>query len=150
MTSNPPSPPHLVTSAADSTARRGDTANEGGGWHVFLHFQVRDHATQQAFIDAYRPVIDQHVQGWAGFLGATLYASTDGTRVINHTRWVDEATYQHYLDASDSDARLQAIQAAFDRVPEVAGPEMTMVHTYEPRVVLAGNGIGGAGATDTG
>jgi hypothetical protein len=25
-----------------------------------------------------------------------------------------------------------------------------MVHTYEPRVLLAGNGISGAGATETG
>jgi C-6 monooxygenase len=111
---------------------------EGAAWHVFLHFRVRDVATQQAFIDAYRPVVDEHVTGWPGFLGATLYASSDGTRVINHTRWVDEAAYQHYLDVSDGDARLRAIQAAFDRVPEVAGPEMTLTHTYRPVVAIPG------------
>lgn len=111
---------------------------ESAAWHVFLHFQVPDAVTQQAFIDAYRPVVDEHVAGWPGFLGATLFTSSDGTRVINHTRWVDEAAYQHFLDVSNADERLRAIQAAFARVPGITGPDMTMTHTYTPEVTIPG------------
>lgn len=105
-------------------------------WAVFLHFHLEDPAQMGTFLDAYAPVVEDHVVGWPGFLGATLYASTDGTRVINHTRWVDEAAYLDFLERPDPAPRLAAIERALGRVPSVRGPEMTTTHTYRPARVL--------------
>lgn len=95
-----------------------------------LHFEVPADAAATKFLEAYRPVVEQHVSGWPGFLGATLHLSTDGTRIVAIVRWRDEASYQHFLDESDAETRMDAITAAFDAVPGMRGPQMDRVHTY--------------------
>ena len=99
-------------------------------WTVFLHFEMGGPDEQRTFLEAYRPVVERFVSDWPGFLGATLYASTDGTRVINHTRWADEAAYVEYLKRSDPGPRLRAIEAALASVPGLRGPDMHVEHTY--------------------
>lgn len=100
------------------------------GWTVLLHFEMRDADEQRTFLEAYRPVVEEFVSDWPGFLGATLYASTDGTRVVNHTRWADEAAYRDFVERSDPAPRLRAIDAAFVSVPGLRGPDMQITHTY--------------------
>lgn len=95
-----------------------------------LHFEVTGESAQAAFLDAYRPVVTQHVSGWPGFLGATLHASTDATRIVATVHWESEASYEHFLAESDAEARMEAIGAALDAAPGTRGPEMGRVHTY--------------------
>lgn len=106
-------------------------------WTVLLHFEMGGSEEQRAFLEAYRPVVEAYVSDWPGFLGATLYASTDGTRVVNHTRWVDEAAYRDYLERSEPAPRLRAIEAALASVPGLRGPDMQITHTYRPALEVA-------------
>lgn len=103
---------------------------DDGAFVSILHFEVTGQPAQDTFLDAYRPVLEQHVSDWPGFLDATLHASTDGSRVVATVRWQDETSYRHFLAESDAEARMAAITAALDAAPGTRGPSMDRLHTY--------------------
>lgn len=105
-------------------------------------FQVTGRSAQAAFPDAYRPVVERHVSSWPGFVGATLHASTDGTRIVATVLWRDESSYQRFLAESDAEARMDAITAVFDAVPGVRVPQMDRVHTYRIATVVPPTPLG--------
>ena len=104
---------------------------------VFLTFHMGGPDEQRTFLEAYRPVVTEFVRDWPGFRGATLFVSTDGRRVVNHTRWVDEAAYRDFLERSDPAPRLRAIEAALASVPGMIGPDMRVTHTYRAAIEVA-------------
>ncbi|GAA3180617.1 MULTISPECIES: antibiotic biosynthesis monooxygenase [Streptomyces] len=58
-----------------------------------------------------------------GLLGAYLFRSQDGSRVLNHAEWTDLAAWQAFAD-SPAPARIAARIAALDGVtPDSGGPD---------------------------
>ncbi len=100
---------------------------------VFLTFHLARPGEQDTFLEAYLPVVEHHVRDWPGFVDATLFVSTDGTRVINHTRWSSRDAYDDFLERSDPAPRLRAIETALASAPGVRGPDMEVTHTYHAK-----------------
>ncbi len=72
---------------------------------------------QLQLIDLLRQVTRESITHAAGFLGATLYRSIDGTRVTMHAKWRSVADYEAMRRSGGSEQTLAAALALASFAP---------------------------------
>jgi C-6 monooxygenase len=99
-------------------------------FYSIIDYTVDGPETQRELAAAFAGLQERWVSFYPGYVSARLHVSTDGTRVYNIVRWASEADYRHFVETSDSEGRLAAIQNALDGLSGKAEPRMTGVPTY--------------------
>ncbi|MFG2295000.1 antibiotic biosynthesis monooxygenase family protein [Streptomyces sp. NPDC048603] len=104
-----------------------------------IEYTVDGPDTQRELVDAFVPLLERWVAWYPGYVSARFHVSTDGTRVHNVVTWESEADYRNFVDTSDTEGRLAAIEAAvtgLSGTAEFAGagvPTYAVVREVGPR-----------------
>ncbi|WP_141578462.1 antibiotic biosynthesis monooxygenase [Actinomadura sp. WMMA1423] len=100
------------------------------GFYSIIDYTVDGHATQREFVEAFAEIQERWVRFYPGYRSARFHVSTDGTRVYNIVHWGSEDDYRNFVETSDTEGRMAAIQKALDDLPGRAEPRMSGVPTY--------------------
>ncbi|WP_020669812.1 antibiotic biosynthesis monooxygenase [Amycolatopsis nigrescens] len=100
------------------------------GFYSIIDYTVDGPETQRELTAAFAEVQRRWVCFYPGYRSARFHLSTDGTRVYNIVHWASEADYRNFVENSDTDGRVAAIQAALAGLAGHAEPRMTGVPTY--------------------
>lgn len=92
-----------------------------------IAYSVEGPEQQRRLVAELAAVVERHVRHWPGFESAEFHVSTDGNRVVNHTRWADTAAYQDFAERSETGPRMRDIERA---VAEVPGAVFEGFHSY--------------------
>ncbi|MCB5178503.1 antibiotic biosynthesis monooxygenase family protein [Streptomyces antimicrobicus] len=95
-----------------------------------IEYEVDGPQTQAAFVAAFAELAERWVRSAPGFVSARFHAGTDGTRVHNVVTWRDEDAYRAFVETSDTEGRLAAIEAAVAGLPGTAVYRGTGAPTY--------------------
>ncbi|MEU2393528.1 antibiotic biosynthesis monooxygenase [Streptomyces sp. NPDC007369] len=95
-----------------------------------IDYTVDGPQTQQELVEAFAALLERWVAFYPGFVSSRFHTSTDGTRVYNVVTWAGEAHYRNFVDHSDTEGRMAAIEAAVSGVSGTAEPRMTGAPTY--------------------
>ncbi|MGA4843890.1 antibiotic biosynthesis monooxygenase family protein [Streptomyces sp. G45] len=102
----------------------------GRGFSSIIDYTVDGPETQRELVTAFAAIQERWVRFYPGYRSARFHVSTDGTRVINVVDWDSEADYRNFVETSDTDGRMAAIQAALDGLSGRAEPRMSGAPTY--------------------
>ncbi|MET9290701.1 antibiotic biosynthesis monooxygenase [Streptomyces sp. NPDC003077] len=100
------------------------------GFYSFIDYTVDGPETQTELVNAFAEIQEQWVRFYPGYRSARFHVSTDGTRVYNIVHWASEADYRNFVETSDTEDRMAAIQAALDGLTGKATPRMSGSPTY--------------------
>ena len=103
-------------------------------FYSMIDYSVSGSHTPSEVATAFADIQQEWVAVYPGFIGARFFASTDATIVRGIVEWESEAALHAFERQSDSEGRLSALQAAFDRLGST-GSRMTFrpIHTVEPQ-----------------
>ncbi|MBW1598619.1 antibiotic biosynthesis monooxygenase [Streptomyces sp. JJ38] len=102
----------------------------GTGFYSIIDYTVDGPRTQQELVDAFAEIQERWVRFYPGYRSARFVVSTDGTRVYNLVHWETEEDYRHFVETSDTEGRMAAIQRALDGLSGTAEPRMSGAPTY--------------------
>ncbi len=74
---------------------------------------------QGAIVAALRRFTDETARTLPGFVGASVHASLDGTRVLNYVQWRRREDLQAMLASPEAQAHMAEVGALADRVDPV-------------------------------
>ncbi|GAA3067641.1 antibiotic biosynthesis monooxygenase family protein [Streptosporangium carneum] len=100
------------------------------GFYSIIDYTVDSARTQRELVDAFAEIQERWVRFHPGYRSARLHVSTDGTRVYNIVHWESEADYRDFVETSDTEGRVAAIQKALDGLSGWAEPRMSGPPTY--------------------
>ncbi|MDT0445331.1 antibiotic biosynthesis monooxygenase family protein [Streptomyces johnsoniae] len=100
------------------------------GFYSIIDYTVDGPETQRELAEAFAEIQERWVRFYPGYLSARLHVSTDGTRVYNIVHWASEADYRDFVETSDTEGRMAAIQQALDGLSGEAEPRMSGAPTY--------------------
>lgn len=100
------------------------------GFYSFIDYTVDGRETQDELVKVFAEIQDQWVSFYPGYRSARFHVSTDGTRVYNIVHWASEADYRSFVENSDTEGRMAAIEKALEGLAGKAEPRMTGVPTY--------------------
>ncbi|WP_116026623.1 antibiotic biosynthesis monooxygenase family protein [Thermomonospora umbrina] len=100
------------------------------GFYSIIDYTVDGHDTQREFVEVFAKIQERWVRFHPGYRSARFHVSTDGTRVYNIVHWDSEADYRHFVETSDTEGRVAAIQEALEGLSGKAEPRMTGTPTY--------------------
>ncbi|WP_433333500.1 antibiotic biosynthesis monooxygenase family protein [Spirillospora sp. CA-294931] len=100
------------------------------GFYSIIDYTVDGPETQRELVDAFAEIQERWVRSYPGYRSARFHVSTDGTRVYNIVHWTSEADYRHFVETSDTEGRMAAIENALKNLSGKAEPRMTGVPTY--------------------
>ncbi|MFD7236400.1 antibiotic biosynthesis monooxygenase family protein [Streptomyces syringium] len=100
------------------------------GFSSIIDYTVDGPATQAELVSAFAEIQEQWVSFYPGYLSARFHVSTDGTRVYNVVQWASEADYRDFVETSDTEGRMAAIEKALAGLSGKAEPRMTGAPTY--------------------
>ncbi|OEV04954.1 antibiotic biosynthesis monooxygenase family protein [Streptomyces oceani] len=99
-------------------------------FYSIIDYTVDGPETQTELVRAFAEIQEQWVNFHPGYLSARFHVSTDGTRVYNIVRWESEADYRRFVETSDTDGRMAAIERALAGLSGTAEPRMSGSPTY--------------------
>ena len=104
-------------------------------YYSMIDYSVSGSHTPAEVATAFAGIQQDWVAVYPGFIGARFFASADETIVRGIVEWDSEAAFHAFERQSDTEGRLNALQAAFDRLGST-GARMTFrpIHTVEPRL----------------
>ena len=109
-------------------------------FYSIIDYTVDDATTQQALIDGFAELQERWVCFYPGYRSARLFASVDGSRVINVVEWSSEAEFRHFEQTSDGAGRAAAIDELLKRLEGKARPRMSGPPRYRlAREVVPGS-----------
>lgn len=118
--------------------------NEDNGFCSIIEYAVDGPGTQSALVDAFAEIQERWVRFYPGYVSARFHVSADGARVYNIVHWASEADYRHFVETSDTDGRMAAIQAALKGLPGEVKARVGANPTYRvAREISAGPRIAG-------
>ncbi len=82
---------------------------------VLLMFECQPDE-QQSLVDKLFSVINTHMKPHPGFVSSLVYASENGTKIVEHFQWEDRASYENYRQ---SDSGREAARWLVDLHPRV-------------------------------
>jgi C-6 monooxygenase len=100
------------------------------GFYSIIDYTVDGPDTQREVVEAFAAIQERWVRFHPGYRSARFHVSTDGTRVYNIVHWASEDDYRRFVETSDTEARMAAIQQALDGLSGSAEPRMSGVPTY--------------------
>jgi quinol monooxygenase YgiN len=74
---------------------------------------------QDAIVNSLRQFTADHAQNLPGFVGASIHASLDGTRVLNYVQWRRRGDLQAMLATDEAKAHMAEVGALADRIDPV-------------------------------
>lgn len=104
--------------------------NTDRGFYSIIDYTVDGRETQAELVKVFAEIQDQWVSFYPGYCSARFHVSTDGTRVYNIVHWASEADYRNFVESSDTEGRMAAIEKALEGLVGKAEPRMTGVPTY--------------------
>ena len=108
-------------------------------FYSVIDYTVDGPETQQELVAAFAEIQERWVRFYPGYLSSRFLTSEDGTRVYNLVQWATEADYRHFVEVSDTEGRMAAIQAALAGLKGEAEPRMTESPRYKvAREITAG------------
>lgn len=131
--------------------KSGDKDSSDSGFIIILDYTVDGPEQQRQLVDGLAELVKQWVRPHPGFLSAKFHSSTDGTRVINFVHWASEEDYHNFLENSDTDGRIAAIEQALanvsgtvvspmDSTPNTS-PSYTIHRTVTPELQKTDTGV---------
>ncbi|WP_156722343.1 antibiotic biosynthesis monooxygenase [Streptomyces apocyni] len=102
----------------------------GSGFYSIIDYTVDSAQTQEELVAAFAKIQEEWVRFYPGYRSARFHVSTDGTRVYNIVHWAREADYRNFVETSDTEGRMAAIQQALDGLAGKAEPRMSGAPTY--------------------
>ncbi|OYD70739.1 antibiotic biosynthesis monooxygenase [Rhodococcus sp. OK302] len=100
------------------------------GFYSIIDYTVDGFDTQLELVEAFAEIQERWVRFYPGYSSSRFHLSTDGTRVYNIVRWTSEADYRNFVENSDTDGRMAAIEKALAGLSGKAEARMTGVPTY--------------------
>ncbi|GAA4208337.1 hypothetical protein GCM10022252_73350 [Streptosporangium oxazolinicum] len=100
------------------------------GFYSIIDYTVDGAGTQRELVDAFAEIQERWVRFYPGYRSARFHVSTDGTRVYNIVHWASEADYRNFVETSDTEGRVVAIQKALEGLSGKAEARMSGVPTY--------------------
>ncbi|MBP2404095.1 Antibiotic biosynthesis monooxygenase [Streptomyces netropsis] len=100
------------------------------GFSSIIEYAVDGPATQSELVSAFAKIQEQWVSFYPGYLSARFHVSTDGTRVYTVVHWATEADYRNFIETSDMEGRMAAIEKALAGLSGKAEPRMAGAPTY--------------------
>ncbi|WP_030174024.1 antibiotic biosynthesis monooxygenase family protein [Spirillospora albida] len=100
------------------------------GFYSIIDYTVDGPDTQRELVKAFAAIQERWVRFHPGYRSARFHVSTDGSRVYNIVHWASEADYRHFVETSDTDGRMAAIDTALKGLSGEAKPRMTGAPTY--------------------
>ncbi len=100
------------------------------GFYSIIDYTVDGPRTQRELVAAFAEIQERWVRFHPGYRSARFHVSTDGTRVYNIVHWDSEADYRAFVETSDTEGRMAAIQRALDGLSGHAEPRMSGTPTY--------------------
>ncbi|MFC4604236.1 antibiotic biosynthesis monooxygenase family protein [Rhodococcus kronopolitis] len=100
------------------------------GFYSIIDYTADGFDTQQELVEAFAEIQEQWVRFYPGYSSSRFHVSTDGTRVYNIVRWRSEADYRNFVENSDTDGRMAAIEKALEGLSGKAEARMTGAPTY--------------------
>ncbi|EHR50656.1 Antibiotic biosynthesis monooxygenase [Saccharomonospora marina XMU15] len=104
--------------------------NTDRGFYSIIDYTVDGPATQAELVSAFARIQEQWVCCYPGYRSARFQVSTDGTRVYTIVHWESEADYCNFVETSDTEARMAAIEKALEGLSGKAEPRMSGLSTY--------------------
>jgi C-6 monooxygenase len=104
--------------------------NTDRGFYSIIEHTVDGQETQAELVKVFAEIQEQWVSFYPGYCSARFHVSTDGTRVYNIVHWASEADYRNFVENSDADGRMAAIEKALEGLAGKAELRMTGVPTY--------------------
>jgi hypothetical protein len=71
---------------------------------------------QGAIVSSLRQFTQTHARHLPGFVGASIHASLDGTRVLNYVQWRHESDLRAMLATAEAKAHMAEVGALADRI----------------------------------
>lgn len=105
--------------------------NTDNGFYSIIDYTVDGPETQAELVNAFAELQTRWVNFYPGFRSARFHVSTDGTRVYNIVHWESEADYRNFVETSDTEGRMAAIQQALEGLSGRAEPRMSGIPTYK-------------------
>ncbi len=102
----------------------------GSEFCSIIDYTVDGPGTQRELVAAFAEIQERWVRSSPGYRSARFLVSTDGTRVYTVVSWASEADYRHFVETSDTDARMTAVREALDGLSGAAEPRMSGAPTY--------------------
>ncbi len=81
-------------------------------------FQVSP-GRQDAMIGSLRRFTEQHARFLSGFIGASVHASLDGSRVVNYVQWQSAGDLAAMMASPQAQAHVAAVSALAEHVDPV-------------------------------
>lgn len=104
-------------------------------FYSMIDYSISGSHTPTEVAMAFARIQHDWVAIYPGFIGARFFVSTDETIVRGIVEWDSEAALQAFERQSDTEGRLSALQAAFDRLGSTGSRRMFRpIHTVEPRM----------------
>jgi C-6 monooxygenase len=100
------------------------------GFYSIIDYTVDGPDTQRELVAAFADIQERWVGFYPGYQSARFHISTDGTRVYNIVAWASEADYRNFVENSDTEGRMAAIDKALDGLSGKAEPRMSGSPTY--------------------
>ncbi|ARQ69619.1 antibiotic biosynthesis monooxygenase [Streptomyces marincola] len=104
--------------------------NSDPGFYSIIDYTVDGPETQKELVEAFAEIQERWVRFYPGYRSARFHVSTDGTRVYNIVHWASEADYRRFVETSDTEGRMAAIQEALAGISGDAEPRMNGAPTY--------------------
>jgi C-6 monooxygenase len=99
--------------------------NTDTDFYSIIDYTVDGPQTQRELVDAFAEIQERRVCFYAGYRGARLLASLDGTRVYNIVGWATEADWRHFDETDDPEQRMADIERALAGLSGTAEARMS-------------------------